>query len=225
VKNLPLCGLAVLALLLAATVALEIADFSAPPPSGGAAPRTAAALSAASAAPVPTADRMPALVAAILARPLFEPSRRPPAPASASIDATTTTLPRLAGIMVSPGRRAVIFQAPGGGKPLTLVEGEKVGGYLIQSISADRVVVVTSDGSHVLRPDFDPKTAKAEPVAASLQVVPMLAAPSPVADAPGRIDLPGLHGRPLGLVGTADDAAQSAAIPFPSLAAPAGASR
>ncbi len=224
-KHLPLWGLAVLALLLAAVVSLEIAGLSAPPSFGGSALRVAGATSAGSAVPVPTTDRMPAMVAAILARPLFEPSRRPPTTAQASTDAATPTLPRLAAIMVSPGRRAVIFQAPGGGKPLTLVEGEKVGGYLIQSISADRVVVVSSGGSHVLHPTFDPKSAKPEPGAASLQVLPALAAPAPPPDNKGRIDLPGLHGRPLGLVGTADDAAQAAAIPFPSVAAPADASR
>jgi hypothetical protein len=200
VKHLPLWGLAVLALLLAATVSLEIAGLSAPPSFGGSALRVAGATSAGSAVPVPTT-------------------------AQASTDAATPTLPRLAAIMVSPGRRAVIFQAPGGGKPLTLVEGEKVGGYLIQSIGTDRVVVVSSDGSHVLHPTFDPKSAKPEPVAASLQVLPALAAPSPPPDNQGRIDLPGLHGRPLGLVSTPDDATQAAAVPFPSLAAPADASR
>jgi hypothetical protein len=202
VKHLPLWGLAVLALLLAATVSLEIAGLSAPPSFGGSALRVAGATSAGSAVPVPTTDRMPAMVAAILARPLFEPSRRPPTTAQASTDAATPTLPRL-----------------------TLVEGEKVGGYLIQSIGTDRVVVVSSDGSHVLHPTFDPKSAKPEPVAASLQVLPALAAPSPPPDNQGRIDLPGLHGRPLGLVSTPDDATQAAAVPFPSLAAPADASR
>jgi hypothetical protein len=63
-------------------------------------------------------------VATVLARPLFNPDRRPAALAK-SKSATELGLKslRLAGIITAPGRRFAIF-AVTGGKPLTLPEGQ-----------------------------------------------------------------------------------------------------
>ncbi len=92
--------------------------------------------------------------AAILARPLFAPSRRPPAgPAAPGI--ALASLPRITGTMVTPAGRSVIFAVPGG-KPVVVGEGGHLGPYTIRRIAAGLVTVDGPGGTRTLGPAFDP---------------------------------------------------------------------
>jgi hypothetical protein len=96
---------------------------------------------------------MDATVAAILARPLFAPTRRP----SAAAASAAPGLPRLTGVIVTPLKRAVIFAAPdGNGRPTVVTEGERIAGFLVQSISAGEVTLAGPTGTHTLHVSYDP---------------------------------------------------------------------
>jgi len=90
----------------------------------------------------------------VLARPLFEPSRRPPAASRVSTSSTLNT-PRLSGIMVTPEGREVIFVGSDG-KSVILHEGGSIDGYTVQTITPDQAAVTGPDGLHVVYPSLDP---------------------------------------------------------------------
>jgi hypothetical protein len=98
-------------------------------------------------------------VATVLARPLFNPDRRPAALAK-SKSATELGLKslRLAGIITAPGRRFAIF-AVTGGKPLTLPEGQTVSGWQIESITPRQVSLSAFGGMITLQPQPGPAAA------------------------------------------------------------------
>nr|WP_294502387.1 hypothetical protein [uncultured Rhodopila sp.] len=89
-------------------------------------------------------------LAAILARPLFSPDRRPAAGAARSISG----LPRLTGIVVTGSRKLAIFAGPG--KPMVAEQGMRLGAYEVTAISDAGVTVAGPEGTSVLRPIFDP---------------------------------------------------------------------
>lgn len=149
--RIALPALLVIAALLAAALAAEIALDQ----SGG----TLAVPSRPAAAPVAVglstkdgSDQSPAWVATALARPLFNTDRRPAAAKTAS--AAPTALPRLAGIVMTPTGRQAIFAASAGGKPLTVVEGAKMGLYTITRIEDGAVSVIGPDGASQIRLSF-----------------------------------------------------------------------
>jgi hypothetical protein len=161
--------------------------------------------------------------AAIVARPLFEPSRRPPATATG---AGAAAFPRLAGIIITPQSREAIFAAAGSPKPIVVRVGSRLNGVLIKSIDDGVVVVVDAQGARTIRPSFDlapsGKAATARPTAMPVMVdlppVPSGQHPPPFAS------IPGLSGRPLGLAANPDPPAAAngaAADSPPSLPAPA----
>lgn len=85
-------------------------------------------------------------VATILARPLFTPSRRPPAgPASAGGL-------RLSGVVVGPDSRLAIFEPPKGGKPVIVQVGQQVSGAVVRAIGPTSVLLTGPDGPRVLQP-------------------------------------------------------------------------
>lgn len=137
-------------------------------------------------AAVPVGIQQQAL-AAILARPLFSPSRRPAAIATASA-APPAVLPRLAGTIVHGGDRSVIFTLGNGGKAVVAHEGSEVGGYTVRAIQAGRVTMAGPDGEHVLRPTFGPQTD------ASVQTPVGTPALPPGAAGAISLNLPGLRG-------------------------------
>lgn len=100
-------------------------------------------------------------VAMALARPPFNPTRRPPSVAE-SKSATETGLEslRLARIVTVPDRRFAIFAATGG-KLLALTQGETVSGLQIESITPRQVSVSTPGGIRTLRPQPVPAVADA----------------------------------------------------------------
>lgn len=121
-------------------------------------------------------------LAAILARPLFSPGRRPAAAATAAA-APTAALPRLTGTIVHGSDRSVIFMPAGGGRAVVAHEGMKVGGYKVQAIQAGSVTMSGPDGVHVLRPAFGPQST-----AIGTPALP------PGAAGPGLPNLQGLRG-------------------------------
>jgi len=121
-------------------------------------------------------------LAAILARPLFSPGRRPAAGPKAAA-APSAALPRLTGTIVQGSDRSVIFVPAGGGKPVVAHEGTEVGGYKVQAIQAGSVTISGPDGVHVLRPAFAP-----QPTAVGTPALP------PGAAGPGLPNLQGLRG-------------------------------
>lgn len=90
----------------------------------------------------------------VLERPLFTIGRRPGKSAGKTQLVSSTGLPRLAGIMITPfGRRAIFM--PDGGKPLVLAEGAALGEDKINEIKPDRVLVSGPKGDMVLLPAYD----------------------------------------------------------------------
>jgi hypothetical protein len=92
------------------------------------------------------------LTADALARPLFNPTRRPVSsggPASADFADK-----RLAGIVVSPQQRLAIF-AVTGDKPLVVKEGADIDGWQIETITPFDVSLRGPGGTRTLRPKMD----------------------------------------------------------------------
>ncbi len=177
-----LIGLIGLAILLTGTISLEltgrVADdgnmIASTPRPTPALPKLAAPSSALE------EDRQ-ALLDSILARPLFASTRRPVAAPSGPAS-TPTSLPRLAGILVNGSARSAIFAASGGGKPVVVQVGAKIGGYTVQSIEAGQVTLGGTGGAQVIRPTFDarPQSAAAGPAAGPAEIPAPFAAATDV---------------------------------------------
>jgi hypothetical protein len=99
-------------------------------------------------------------VATSLARPLFSPTRRP-REAAKSAGATDPELSdvRLTGIVIEPDRRLAIF-AVAGAKPRTLLLGEALNGWKIDSISPEEVALSDPGGTRTLQPKIDSKLVR-----------------------------------------------------------------
>jgi general secretion pathway protein N len=158
-----LTGLRLLAgvfVVLAVTVAGEVADRP-----KGEIESPAASTQPAPAAPAPsatpTASRGEAWSATLLARPLFAPGRRP-VPVAASPVPHETALPRLSGIVLSPGVRLAIFEVDHATRAIVVADGAPIDGWTVATIEADSVTLAR-DGSQsiTLRPRFAGGTAAA----------------------------------------------------------------
>ncbi|MBV8504342.1 MAG: hypothetical protein JOZ11_00775 [Alphaproteobacteria bacterium] len=135
--------------------AILITEFA---PAGAEDPVLAKAARSDAASPIsrPQNPRPEEQVAAILARPLFANTRRPPqdAPSGASADSDLTDA-RLTGIVTTPRHRMAIF-AVSGDKPLRLAEGDAVSGWRIESITPREVSLSGPSGTKTLQPKLDP---------------------------------------------------------------------
>lgn len=119
----------------------------------------------------PSSDQRAGWVMAILARPLFAPTRRPPAIArEAPKVPNEAQLPRLTGVVISGAYRSAIFAAKSGATAIVVAEGGELDGFKVEQIESGRVTVAGARGRQVLRPTFDP--AALPPI-----VSPSLAAP------------------------------------------------
>lgn len=87
--------------------------------------------------------------AVVLARPLFNPSRRPPAAGLAR----EVEIPRLSGIMITPSEKIAVF-SPAAGSPIIVVKNSRMGAFTVMSITSDSVTVKGPEGVIVLRSDF-----------------------------------------------------------------------
>ena len=159
-------ALCLTAAVLAGVVAVELAT--------GARPHVA---SRDAAAPVPEGpaarptDPVPQLVAVLLARPPFAPDRKPEAVQGAD----DPRLPHLTGILVTSQERRAIFAGRDGGRGAVVGQGDQVGAYRVQDISATDVTLAGADGPHVVRPTFSaapPPGPSAAPFALPLPRIP-----------------------------------------------------
>ncbi len=183
-----------LTVLLGGLIALETAPTQNPSPAGS--PLTLNLPLARVAAGLGDATQVQAWVTTILARPLFETSRRPPATAATAT--SESAFPRLAGIMISPGRREAIFAVPGKSQPVVVTAGSRLNGVLIKTIQVGEISVVDSHGTRTIHPSFD-KTAGGAPAARALPVTVDLPPVPATAHASPFASIRGLSGRPLGL--------------------------
>jgi hypothetical protein len=158
-------------------------------------------------APV-SADPTDYRVSMILARPVFEPTRRPPVSVSPTTGGDADAIPRLAGIIITPTQRSAIFMTSSKAKAQVLTQGAHLGPLVIQSIGATSVLVVGPKGPQFLSPryDLDPHP---DAVPETLPSMPpfVLKAPqtaAPASAAPPFANIPGLTGRPLGLAANPD---------------------
>jgi hypothetical protein len=112
-----------------------------------------------SAAP-PDLDRM---VQTILERPLFSRTRRPTEVPNALVAGKVHLLPRLSGVVVLPGYRRAIFQAPGATRPVVTVvaEDERIADWTVQLIDNAAVTLTRAGETLQLTPSF--ATAPAAP--------------------------------------------------------------
>jgi len=147
----------IFAVVLAGILALELlSPFAGTSPVNDA-PATSTAASAAKTArrDVP-GDAAPADTAAILARPLFAPSRRVAQPAAVAAKVEVAEPPRLAGVIVSPTGSRAIF-AHDAGKQIVVTAGASVDGYVVKSIAPDMVLLTGPGGERVVRITYDPR--------------------------------------------------------------------
>ncbi len=103
-------------------------------------------------APALAARDTSAWVSAVLARPLFSVSRRPPHNVVRGIGVVAVGQARLAGIMITRNGRKAIFAPEGGGKQMVLPEGAAVNDSTIRRILPDRVTLASGA---VLLPSYD----------------------------------------------------------------------
>ncbi len=144
----------------------------------------------------PRADE---LLTTILGRPLFSPTRQPPARPDQPTDAGLADV-RLTGIVIEPDRHLAIFAMPGA-KPIVRSEGGTVNDWRIDNIALDAVVLSGPTGSTTLQPKIDAsltRRAPAPPPRLPAVTPPAgAAAPKPTASAaPAVMKPPGPAKRP-----------------------------
>jgi len=153
----PLDGITV---ALAALLALELHCATEPPdgnllPSTGIASQTHELQARNESPPQPTAA---ALRNILLSRPLFDPTRRPPALPEKNPTAPVN-IPRLSGIIVTPTNKIAIF-SPAMGAPIIVYQNSRFGPFTVLAISDANVTIKGPGGVIVLRSNF---TDLAEP--------------------------------------------------------------
>ena len=141
-----------LAALLAVGIAAEITLTPVPPTPAATLP------------PLPRTDRtrvvaepVAAYTGLILARPLFNPDRRPEAPGTTPAPAAPGRVepPRLAGILMTPtGRSAIFATADANGRGTVVREGGTVGAWQVETIHAGDVQLAGPNGRLTVRPTF-----------------------------------------------------------------------
>ena len=150
-------ALGLLAAGLVAAIGLQVAALWEPEVADLAAPRRPAE----PAVPRPRGDeaRGVELLARSLARPLFNPDRRPTPESVGAGGAPAPETPRLAGILVTANGRHAIFAS--GDRSIVVGEGESIGGFRVIGISGEQVSVEGPQGLRILRPSFVPAGAGA----------------------------------------------------------------
>ncbi|WP_284948111.1 hypothetical protein [Acidisoma cladoniae] len=211
---LPVLG--VIAAVLAVTIVMEVKGSHRPVE----VPPIAASIGIPKGARVADFDETedwPKWVGTSLARPLFEPDRRPPAVA---VGAVSHQMPRLAGIIVTPTARSAIFVDGASGRPIIVMQGSRLSDFVVRSIDAETVTIVTADGVRVLHPRFATTKLTTQSGNSGLpSAYGSPAFPPPLAFLPQAgisshdvpfAGIPGLSGLPLGLVATPDQGGPAA---------------
>jgi hypothetical protein len=104
----------------------------------------------------------------MLSRPLFDPTRRPPA-APAPVPTAPMEIPRLSGIMISPTEKIAVF-SPATGPPIVVNQNSRFGPFTVLAISGDSVTIASPSGVSVLRWDF---SAREKPETAAKPALPV----------------------------------------------------
>lgn len=91
--------------------------------------------------------------AAVVERPLFDPTRRPPPAATAQVREAPVPPPTqfaLEGVVLAPGKRSAIFRNITTSKMLHVGEGARLGEWVVETLETDRAVLRHGDGAHEL---------------------------------------------------------------------------
>jgi hypothetical protein len=140
------------ALALAGTIAAEL-TFTESAPEQAVAVAAPELMPSAPPPPSDYRDQNAARAFSALARPLFNPDRRPAAPSLADVPTPPPNrLPRLTGTLVSPRGKHAVFAV--GDKPAVMGEGSRIDAWTVQEISAGKVTLTGPDGLRVLRVGF-----------------------------------------------------------------------
>jgi hypothetical protein len=113
-------------------------------------PATRPLATAPASTPAPALSALPPLTnfSAIVERPLFSPSRRPPPGVSAAAGPLVASRYRLLGVLATgPKKRAFLAD---GARRVDVAEGERLDGWTVKQIGADSVRLSSSDGEAVL---------------------------------------------------------------------------
>ena len=100
-----------------------------------------------------------ALVARIMDRPLFLPGRHLPVvetQAPAVVVEKQDPVPRLMGVMITPGGATAIFQVAGMTKPVVTGVGGKVSDWTVSAITRTGVTITGGQGAQTITPTPDP---------------------------------------------------------------------
>ena len=146
---------------LSGTIALELADRHTQP-AGSPVIDTLRPKAVAASLPMPSQTDIDARMNEILARPVFNPGRRPISSAAKNV----TGLTRLTGIVITKSAKIAIFAASSDGHPIIAEEGSRISAYEVKNISDSGVTVVGPAGVLVMTPHFDvahPPTPKQSP--------------------------------------------------------------
>jgi hypothetical protein len=157
--------------VLAAIVVAELTATPAAPENEAVAAVTPRAATAPPPARPEIGAQYGAMIATILARPLFSATRRPPPAADAPTEDAAFADTRLAGIVTEPGHRFAVF-APAGAKPLLVKEGDMVSGWRVDSITPLAVSLSGPGGTKTLQPKIDPNLAPPSPPPMASTLVP-----------------------------------------------------
>lgn len=90
---------------------------------------------------------------AIVERPLFSPTRRPPAEGAAAVSIPTLDF-SLFGTVISTDEPSAIVKSGSGGDPVRITEGETMSGWTVARIEADRILVQYGATERELLLDF-----------------------------------------------------------------------
>jgi hypothetical protein len=120
-----------------------------------------------------------ALIAEILERPLFSPSRQPAEAAPEQISETPTAQPkmpgRLEGVSIRPEAREALFEREGA-NPIAVKEGQEIDGWTVASIRPDQVLLKSVAGEQIVRPATD---AGIKPQMQAINKKPLLSGKKP----------------------------------------------
>ena len=115
--------------------------------------------------------------AVIVERPLFSPSRRPPAVSAAAAPIPAPDF-SLFGVVISAGEPFALVKPSTGGDPVRITEGESMSGWTVARIEADRILVRHDAAERELLLDFSapapppPETAVPNDAPADGQAAP-----------------------------------------------------
>ncbi len=140
---------------LAGVLAAELTGTPAAETEAGAAAGTLRVTAQPSTALPEPGPRPEAMVAEILARPLFSSTRRPPPHSDGPAADSGLSDTRLTGIVTAPGHRLAIF-VPNGAKALIVSEGDTVSGWRVENITPREVSLSGPEGTKTLQPKIDP---------------------------------------------------------------------